>query len=434
MSTLEINDKLSYFLEILESIEDALPSLKNNLREEFRSKNDKYEKFIEDNAAEIERNEKGRIKKFLMHRSKSNELKKIKKERDKSLKLALVIPNNLLVAIVSEYDAFLGDLIRGIYKNKPENVNGLEKEFTFKDILGFGSIEDIKEFVIEKDIESTLRKSHLEQLIVLEKKFNIELTKGLKILPSFIEITERRNLFVHCKGNVSSQYVKVCTENGVTLDGIIIGKKLYAPNAYIFKAIDIFSELAIKLTHVLWNKIFKEDFERIGDSLHDISYDLLERKKYDLVNSISPLFLSKPFQSMGEVTRRALIVNNCIALRETNQRKLSDELLGSYDWTATNPILQMAEKILKDDYKSAALYMKQSYSMEVLEKEHIDQWPLFLHFRNTNEFKEMYDELFGKEEIVNITLNEEDAQTKEAEVEVQAQENAEVQEQEREQK
>ncbi|HFV9809578.1 TPA: hypothetical protein ACIAOS_004218, partial [Salmonella enterica subsp. enterica serovar 16:l,v:-] len=42
----------------------------------------------------------------------------------------------------------------------------------------------------------------------------------------------------------------------------------------------------------------------------------------------------------------------------------------------------------------------------------------------------LYDLLFGKEEAINITLVDEDSQTKEAEAEVQAQETAEVQAQE----
>lgn len=421
MSDFEINGKLVYFLDILESIEDALPSLKKNLLDEYNNKKVECENFIETHAKEIERKEDGKISSFLMHRSKTPELRKLRKERDKSRKLLLVIPTNFLVAIVSEYDAFIGDLIREIYKNKPEKVNSLEKEFTFKEIIEFGSMESIKDFVIEKDIETTLRKSHLEQLNALERKFTIDLTKDLSLLPDFIEITERRNLFVHCKGIVSSQYIKNCSENSVKLNDVNIGNRLYATNSYIFHAIDVFSELAIKLTHVLWNKVFKEDSEKIGDSIHDISYELLSRKKYALLNSLSPLFLSKPFGSIGEGTRRALLVNHCIALIERGQKEISDKLLDSYDWSASSPILQMAERILKEDYKRSAVYMKQAYQMDVLKKEHIDQWPLFMHFKNSDEFKSLYDELFGKDETINVTISEEDTQSKEAEAEAEAQ-------------
>lgn len=188
--------------------------------------------------------------------------------------------------------------------------------------------------------------------------------------------------------------------------------------------------MAIKLTHVLWNKIFKEDSKDIGQSIHDISYETLDRCKYDLVIAISPLFLSKPFSSIGEVIIRTSLINYCIALKETGNKKTSDKLLDGYDWTACDTAFKMAEKILREDYKPAAFYMKKCYDMGDLQKEDIDQWPLFLQFRKTDEFKELYDSLFGKEDAINITLVDEDSQTKEAEAEVQAQETAEVHAQE----
>ncbi|HFW4126759.1 TPA: hypothetical protein ACIBNN_004515, partial [Salmonella enterica subsp. enterica serovar 16:l,v:-] len=138
MSCIALKGKLQYFLETLESIEDALPSLRKNLRDEYYKKNKNCDDFIETNAKDIERNEDGKIIRFSIHRSESYQFKRIKKERDKSIKLSLVIPNNLLVAIVSEYDAFLGDLIREIYNSKPESVHGFGKEFSFKEIIEFG--------------------------------------------------------------------------------------------------------------------------------------------------------------------------------------------------------------------------------------------------------------------------------------------------------
>ncbi|HFW2782647.1 TPA: hypothetical protein ACIBBV_004503, partial [Salmonella enterica subsp. enterica serovar 16:l,v:-] len=81
--------------------------------------------------------------------------------------------------------------------------------------------------------------------------------------------------------------------------------------------------MAIKLTHVLWNKIFKEDRKHIEKSIHDISYETLDRGKYELVIAISPLFLSKSFNSIGEVVKRTALINYCIALKENGNKKAS---------------------------------------------------------------------------------------------------------------
>ncbi|EJG5366556.1 hypothetical protein NAD19_001977, partial [Salmonella enterica] len=60
MSCIALKGKLQYFLETLESIEDALPSLRKNLRDEYYKKNKNCDDFIETNAKDIERNEDGK--------------------------------------------------------------------------------------------------------------------------------------------------------------------------------------------------------------------------------------------------------------------------------------------------------------------------------------------------------------------------------------
>ncbi|HCC8518756.1 TPA: hypothetical protein L4O18_003836, partial [Enterobacter kobei] len=153
--------------------------------------------------------------------------------------------------------------------------------------------------------------------------FSIPLTKGLTILTSFIEITERRNLFVHCNGVVSSQYMKICTENNCNIGDTKLGTALFASNTYIFNAIAIISELVIKLTHVLWLNLFKsqEDSLPAYNSLIQLSYELLKKEKYDLCISVLPLFSETKSKSLDEITRRYLVINLAIAYKFSNEEK-----------------------------------------------------------------------------------------------------------------
>ena len=84
-----------------------------------------------------------------------------------------------------------------------------------------------REKIFAKEVESILRSSHSDQFLWMERVFSIPLTKGLESWPSFIELTERRNLFVHCDGVVSDQYINVCKNNKVVLGSdICVRKKL----------------------------------------------------------------------------------------------------------------------------------------------------------------------------------------------------------------
>lgn len=112
------------------------------------------------------------------------------------------LPINFIVSFVSQYDAYLGNLIRQIFITKPDILNSSEKSLQFSDLVTFKSIEEATESIIEKEIETVLRESHFNQFQWLEKKLNMKLRADLPNFPDFIEITERRNLFTHCNGIV----------------------------------------------------------------------------------------------------------------------------------------------------------------------------------------------------------------------------------------
>ncbi len=81
-----------------------------------------------------------------------------------------ILPRHFVVSLVSQYDAYLSELYRTLFEIKPELAFSLDKEFTFQEILKYSNLDELKEYVIEKDVENLLRESHLEQLKILEKK------------------------------------------------------------------------------------------------------------------------------------------------------------------------------------------------------------------------------------------------------------------------
>lgn len=107
-----------------------------------------------------------------------------------------VVPKSFVVALVSQFDSYLGGLVRAFFNLRPELLNASERNLTFKELKEFSSLEDARDFILEKEIETILRKSHVEQFEWMESKFKIKLREGLPSWPIFVEVTERRNLFV----------------------------------------------------------------------------------------------------------------------------------------------------------------------------------------------------------------------------------------------
>ena len=127
-------------------------------------------------------------------------------------------PQIFFCALIHQYDAFLGKLLRVIFCVKPEFLNASQKQITFSELMSFGSLDEALQHLVEKEIESIIRESHVDQLKWMENKFKLPLRKGLSAWPLFIEITERRNLFVHCDGVVSSQYLTTCRSHKIKLE------------------------------------------------------------------------------------------------------------------------------------------------------------------------------------------------------------------------
>ncbi len=138
------------------------------------------------------------------------EVTKLRTAYVRSKLAADIIPRSFIVSTVSQFDYFIGRLITGLYELKPELLGGSDRQLSLSDLTKFETIEEAKEFLIEKEIETVLRKSHTDQFKWMENRFSVELRKGLESWSQFIELTERRNLFAHANGIVSSHYLSVC--------------------------------------------------------------------------------------------------------------------------------------------------------------------------------------------------------------------------------
>src|SRR5205807_1557366 len=136
-------------------------------------------------------------------------------------------PRSIVISLISQFDVLIGGIIRVLSKRQPNSLNIADKILTFSQLQNFKTLEEAREYLLEKEIDSVLRMSHSDQIEWLEGKYQLTLRKGLKIWPMFIEATERRNLFVHSDGIVSSQYINVCKEHKVDLQkDVCIGYEL----------------------------------------------------------------------------------------------------------------------------------------------------------------------------------------------------------------
>ena len=108
---------------------------------------------------------------------------RVARDMGRSQAASVLVPKSFLVALISQYDSFLGLLVETLLLARPEILNGSERTLSFSELVEFGSVEAARDHVIEKEVESLLRKSHAEQFDWLEGKFGLQLRKGLAVWP-----------------------------------------------------------------------------------------------------------------------------------------------------------------------------------------------------------------------------------------------------------
>lgn len=313
-----------------------------------------------------------------------------------------VTPRVFVLALLSQFDAFLGRLLRVLFLLRPELMATSERSLTLAQLLDLGTIEGATEFLLEKEIETVLRKSHVEQFNWMEGKFSVKLREGLDSWPGFVELTERRNLFAHSNGIVSDQYLAVCRSNAVQLaDNCIRGVELSVDPEYFKCAYRCIYEIGIKLAQVLWRKLRPDQMDQADHNLISVTYDLLVAGKFRLACNLLDFACLTLKKHASEHSRLMLCVNRAQAYKWNKDEDKCRSIIDSEDWSACGPEFRLGIAVLKDDFETAAEIMQSMGPKGPLEKVDYQEWPLFKDFRNSDLFATSYQEVF-EEPFVHI--------------------------------
>ncbi|KAA2213678.1 hypothetical protein F0Q34_06295 [Pseudoroseomonas oryzae] len=306
------------------------------------------------------------------------------------------LPKFSIMGLIGSYDLFLSDLIKVIFITKPEILSGSDKNISFKDLIETGSIEAVRNKIIEKEVESVIRSSHAEQIEWLEAKLKITLRKDLEIWPDFIELCERRNLLTHTGGTISSQYLKVCKDHGHNTKGIKVGSVLSVTPDYYKNSVEIIQELGIKLIHVIWRKLSPQDLNIADRELDDFCYRMIVGRKYKQAEKLLHFGL-KTFKRHGsDATRKQMVINYANTVKLGGNKEKAIEALDEEDWSASTENYRICVAAIKDDLPAVTGMMKSAVNSGRIRVSNFREWPVFDSIRSDPMFVEAFEAEFGE--------------------------------------
>lgn len=390
----DLNNNLNKLLRHLDSIKETLPMVLLLLRPSHGKRVQKFQKFVKENVEEIEKGDG--VETVSMAYEHLHVFNQLSKNIGTSSLAFKIIPESLFVSLISQYDSFLNQLLRILFNIRPEYINNSERELTFSNLNEFESIEKAREYIIEKEVESVLRKNHNEHFTYLESKLGTPLKKDLPIWKTFIEITERRNLFVHCDGVVSSQYIKVCSENKCLPKDVKLNQRLRIDIDYFNLAHECLYEITTKLTHTIWRKLIKTDIKKADEKLNEMCYELITNAQYQLADIVLD-FACKQTKHYNDSSKNLFIVNKALSQFLQGNKENAKEIIESKDWSASSDSFKMAHLILMERRDDVYSLIKKIGIDGDLHKEDYKTWPLFYGLREEEDFKNLYKEIFKED-------------------------------------
>lgn len=389
------NKVIHSYISRLNSQIQSVPTLYNILSAQLVASVKKVKDFISEHGSE-EKNEEGKdIVRMPIEYLRAFD--RLNANMNNSYQALENVGRNAVVAMVSMYDAFVGSLVKVIYGDMPQLLNQSQKEFKLNNILLYKNFDELKEIVTEDEIETLLRKSHIEQLKWIEGKLGMPVTE-FKALPLFVELMERRNLFVHANGIVSRHYIETCEEYHIKDEENKLGKQLSAEIDYVIKSYEILFQTGVMLGFVVWHKIRQTEGEDLICILSDVCYDLIKEGHYDLAIVMIDFALeNKSFKK--HIVRADLLIfliNKALSFHLKDKQNECLAIVNELDLSAAEPVYKLAAAILKEDYDEALVYMDQIGNIPKMRRDY-KEWPLFTKFREKESFKNKYKELFNED-------------------------------------
>ena len=356
---------------------------------------------IDEAADDGEKEEKKITLKF-----KRTDLEYITTNVKKIEKAEKLFEKQLVVTLVSRFDEFLGKILKLILEKNPEWVISDDKTISYKDLIALKSVDKAIQGIIYKEVEDLLRDSHEKQIQYIDDKLKLGIKENFSKLKEFLEVAERRNLFVHTGGTVSSQYIDKCRSFGCKVESTL-GDKLGSNIEYFNSAFLVYFEIGLRIGQASYRRVFEDEIEIADQALNNLAVKFMNLGEYSLAETITEFDLAIPEKLRSSDTEFLYFAKINRAVSQKFQEKDFEKGLSEDPWKVFHPKYALSIHVLREEYSAAAKLMKSDEIKSSVGQGGLRAWPVFKLFRETDEFKESYKEIYGNEYVPDFERDSE---------------------------
>jgi hypothetical protein len=385
-------ERLKQFMEDVESLRSAMKLLVSSFPKELKKIEVELDDFIKEHGKDVEIENSGNTK-FRLEYDKTRRFERMNKSHRRVLNSMIIIPEISVVNLICSFDGYLADLLRDLFKDKIELASLSSKNIVYSELIAIGSIEGVRQRLIEIEVENVLRDGWDGQSEYFSKLIDWNIKEKWGKWDSFYELIQTRNIIVHNGGKINQYYLSRIKKNtNIDITNLHIGDKKLITLEYINNILTLLQELAIQLTIGLRRKVFPNKQNEIDEAWTDISYELLIENKFKLLcDVLEDVMRLDKFHMQSN--RFIVTANYCIAQIKCGNKQLAIKHIEKFDVSGMKTRYVMAKEIILGNIDLA---IKLIPTAEILAWEY-REWPLFSLISHSEEFRKAFQNHFKED-------------------------------------
>ncbi|MEU7556778.1 hypothetical protein [Streptomyces eurythermus] len=263
-----------------------------------------------------------------------------------------LLRKSLLVSAISSFEVLFGQIARSIYNVNSSALNDSDYAFTLQELAKFSTLDDAREYLIERRISGLLRDS-----IDAWDKWLKRAAGGLSMdalpvaWPLIRESFARRNLIVHTGGVVNHLYTSVVQKLNISYaEENTVGSRLTVDEKYLDNILQELLALGYILTCSVGSKLHKSEDRQFTSSAIATIHDLSVKRAWRSCSAVCEYAISRNLTRSSEMDVR---VRSWLSRKETHGIESIRKEVEEWDTSGLSLEISHRKAILLGDLDSA---------------------------------------------------------------------------------
>lgn len=325
------------------------------------------------------------------------DIKKGMKQYIKYLEMPVIHGSNALIMLITRFEEFFSTYFQLLFELFPAKY--IDKQnISFKEIGELQEIEQIKNYLMQREIEKQMRQEHTSWFKLLEDH-GLKFDKLSDTLKELKEIYARRNIWVHNSGEVNSSYLSLVPDSQYKE-----GEHTTIRVDYITNVIRVLKTIIYAITIETARLIPKEEVTEYYHRIFTITFDLLVNKEYDITSYVYKILMNT--KELPADIRLMSQVNYWISQIALTGLEKHNKEISEWDVSACDKAFQLAKELLLTNYERATVLLEFLFNNKEIGTREIKEWPLFKDYRKTTFYVDFQKKHSNDFEILSFESTE----------------------------